>query len=575
MPKMYINKDVLTAAFERLEIAFESFDNIYFSVSGGKDSSVMLQLATMVAKKTGKQFDVLYIDLEAQYQATINHVEELIEETKGVVNRWYWCALPLSLRNAVSVIQPKWICWDKKDKDKWVRDMPKHDCVINEDNCPWDWFRRGMEFEEFIVDFAVWYQEQHGSTVGCGIGIRSDESLNRFRTIVSDKKVRYKDYGWTTQLKINQNKWIDVYNFFPIYDWRAEDIWGAVSKFDLKFNEIYELMYKNGLSIYEQRLCQPYGDDQRNGLDQFRALEPETWEKVLKRVHGVNFGNIYARTSLLGNIKSEKPDTMTWEQYTVWLLESIGLYAPELEDHYYRKIKTFMDWWEKETGITPVDMPDDKWELKGYRQAPYWKRIARAIEKNDFWMSRLSFGETKSDVKRLFELKKKYKNIIYGKDTDSTPLKRIATQLNKEEEENNMYKVKVYKGDYKKEDFYSIMGEYFAERKYRKELPYIINDDTMEWCLFYDENDLIGFSSASVEKNKVSFGNMYVVESYRDKKVWSYMANYLLKEYEGHSLQVITNADKLITAWEKRGFKVSGKRGSYSVMRREIKDEKN
>ena len=68
-------------------------------------------------------------------------------------------------------------------------------------------------------------------------------------------------------------------------------------------------MYKNGVSIHEQRLCQPYGDDQRKGLDQFKALEYETWEKVLNRVHGVNFGNIYCRTSLLGNIKTT-PHTM-------------------------------------------------------------------------------------------------------------------------------------------------------------------------------------------------------------------------------------------------------------------------
>lgn len=434
MAKIYNDKSVLEAVFERLEVAFNSFDNIYFSVSGGKDSSIMLQLAAKTARKMNKKFDVLYIDLEAQYKATIDHVNELIDETKDVVNRWYWIALPISLRNAVSVIQPKWICWDKKDQHKWVRDMPNNKYVINEDNCPWDWFYRGMEFEEFIVEFAIWYQKEHNSVIGTGIGIRSDESLNRFSTIISNKKVRYKNYGWTTKLKIKQDVWIDAYNFFPLYDWRAEDIWGAVSKLDLKFNQIYELMYKNRLSIYEQRLCQPYGDDQRNGLDQFKALEYETWEKVLNRVYGVNFGNIYARTSLLGNIKSEKPDSMTWEQYAVWLLESLGLYAPELEDHYYRKIKTFMEWYEKEENLTLRDIPDEAdSKLESAKKVASWRRIARAIEKNDFWMSRLSFGQTKSDVKRMFELKKKYKNLIYGEDTDSKSLKKVAEELNREE----------------------------------------------------------------------------------------------------------------------------------------------
>lgn len=437
VPKIYKDINVYDAAINRYDIILNEFDNYYVSVSGGKDSSIMLQLMAQEARKYGKKFSVLYIDLEAQYQATIGHINALIDATKDVVENWYWCALPLSLRNAVSAIQPKWICWDKKDKKKWVREYPtkREDVVlVTEDSLPagWDWFFRGMEFEEFILWFAKWFNETHGGKTAAGIGIRSDESLNRFRTIVSDKKERYKNYPWTTRAHC-KSEVLNCWNFFPLYDWRTEDDWTAVAKLNLLFNPIYELMYKNGLSIYEQRLCQPYGDDQRKGLDQYRTLEPETWEKVLNRVEGVNFGNIYCRTSLLGNIKSEKPDNLTWEQYAVFLLESIGMYAPEVRDHYHTKIKTFLQWYEKD-GISLDQIPDeaDK-KLESSKKTASWRRIARAIEKNDFWMSRLSFGETKKDVQRLFELKKKYHNIIRPQDTDSKKLKRVAEQLEKKE----------------------------------------------------------------------------------------------------------------------------------------------
>ena len=433
MGKVYTEKNVLEAAYDRLEIAFKEFDNLYFSVSGGKDSSVMLQLAAKVARRLRKRFSVLYVDLEAQYAATIKHVEELIEETSDVVDRFYWVCLPLSLRNAVSVIQPKWICWDEADKKKWVRRIPRNKHVINERNMPkeWsEWFEHGMEFEDFILYFAKWYNKMYGGITGAGIGIRTNESLNRFRTIISDKKERFGEYGWTTRVKLHDEP-LNVYDFYPIYDWEVDDVWGAVARQNLAFNEIYELMYKNGLSLHEQRLCQPYGDDQRNGLDQYRYIEPETWERVLNRVHGVNFGNIYARSSLLGNIKSEKPDSMTWEQYAVFLLESIGLYAPELRDHYYRKIKTFMDWYEKQEGVRLEDIPDeaDK-KLESAKKVASWRRIARAIERNDFWMKRLSFSQTKSDVERLHQLKEKYRNIIFAKDTNDKHLKQIAEELN-------------------------------------------------------------------------------------------------------------------------------------------------
>lgn len=410
IPKIYIEKDVLTAAKERFEVVFSHFNSFYLCVSGGKDSSVMLQLCAEIAREKNRTFSVMYIDLESQYKATIDHIERLQEITADVVEEFYWCCMPLSLRNAVSVLQPKWICWDKNEREKWVREMPALDCVINESNFPesWTWFHKGMEFEEFTAEFSQWFQQQKGEPAAVGIAIRSDESLNRFNTIINRTKTTFQDYRWTTKLYTMDPK-CSIYQFYPLYDWRTEDIWAAVSQLDLEFNEIYELMYKNGLSIHQQRLCQPYGDDQRKGLDQFRVLEPGSWEKIVSRVHGVNFGNIYARTSLLGDMKSEKPAGMTWQQYAVFLLESLGLYAPELRDHYYVKIKTFLNWWKKHYEIDLKHIPDEadrKLESRG--RIPSWRRIARAIEKNDFWLKRLGFAQTKSGAQLLMRLREKY-----------------------------------------------------------------------------------------------------------------------------------------------------------------------
>lgn len=432
MAKIYLEKNVLEAAMERLEIIFEEFENVYISISGGKDSSIMVQLANIVAKRKNKKFDVLFIDLEAQYKNTIEHIEELKQLSQ--IRDFYHIALPLALRNAVSILQPKWICWEEESKDLWVREMPKD--AINIHNCPFEWFKKGEEFEDFIIQFADWYQKKYNTKAACGIGIRTDESLNRFRTIAfQDKKITYKDHTWTTKLKVNE-KHIDVYNFYPIYDWRTEDIWGAVSILDLKYNYIYELMYKNGLSIYEQRLCQPYGDDQKNGLNQFKALEYETWGKVLNRVNGVNFGNIYCKTTALGNIKSSKPEFMKWQEYTVFLLESIGIYNRDLMLHYYKKIKKFMIWYKNKYGVEVKDIPETaEAKLENQKKAISWRRIARAIEKNDFYLRRLSFAQTKSDDKELQRLIHKWDNLL-NRDTktDDKVLIKIIEEQNIVEE---------------------------------------------------------------------------------------------------------------------------------------------
>jgi len=434
--KHYRDQNVLEAARERFQFIFEEFDHVYLSVSGGKDSSVMMQLARQEAEKMDATFDVLFVDLEAQYQATIEQFETMVENSEHVLNHVYWICLPLSLRNAVSQIQPKWTCWNRDKREKWVRDLPDRDCVITEDDHPFEFFEPQMEFEHFVDEFGRWYGEQYDGVTASGIGIRSNESLNRFRSLTSDTKQRYDGKNWTTQLRMD-DECLPVYNVYPIYDWEVEDVWGFVSKYDLPYNEVYELMWKNGVSLSEQRICQPYGDDQRNGLDQFRALEPETWEKVLDRVSGVNFGNIYARTSLLGEFSSEKPDHLTWEEYAVFLLESIGLYCPELRDHYTEKIQGFLDWYEdveyEETGWTeemgiddipdahPDDMPKQKW--------PSWERIAWAIERNDFWMKRLGFSQTKGGREKLEMLRDQYGDTLIDPDaTDDKHLGEWAEQ---------------------------------------------------------------------------------------------------------------------------------------------------
>jgi predicted phosphoadenosine phosphosulfate sulfurtransferase len=230
------------------------------------------------------------------------------------------------------------------------------------------------------------------------------------------------------------DEYLDAFNVYPIYDWTVEDVWGYVSQEDLPYNDVYEQLWKNGVPLSDQRICQPFGDDQRNGLDQFRRIEPETWEKVLNRVSGVNFGNIYARTSLLGNFDSEKPEHLDWEEYAVFLLESVGLYSPSLRDHYTEKITTFIEWyednsypdrdppWTEDMGLE--DFADSHPDHSSKQKWPSWERIAWAIERNDFWMKRLGFSQTKGGREKLEELHEEYGETLLQDDaTDDKHLK--------------------------------------------------------------------------------------------------------------------------------------------------------
>jgi len=401
--KFYIDTNVYEAAIERLEYIYDHFDDYIFSFSAGKDSSVMLQLAIEVAKRKNKlPVKALFIDLEAQYDFTIEHVTEMMlsDDVEG-----YWICLPLNLRNAVSVYQPQWRCWDPDEKEKWVRPMPEYDCVISDvDYFPF--FFAGMEFEEFVIGFAEWFSKDKDGLIGCGVGIRSDESLNRYRTLKNERKVTYEGKMWTT--KITEK----VYNFYPIYDWRTEDVWTAVGRNNWKYNKIYDLMYLSGLSIHEARICQPFGDDQRKGLNLFRICEPGTWAKVVERVSGANFGNVYCKSYLMGHNKIILPKGHTWKSYAEFLLETI----PKFLKHWYlEKFHVFEKWWEEKRSWPRSEWYDAR-PPKGsplhihngveHKQVPSWERIVKVILKNDYLCKGLSFGQTARAWDKFNEMKK-------------------------------------------------------------------------------------------------------------------------------------------------------------------------
>ena len=118
--KKYQDKNVYEAAKERIKFVFENFEKVYVSFSGGKDSSVVLNLALdyMREHREKRKLGILFLDLEGQYSATINFIREILSENAEYLDV-YWVCLPLNLRNSVSVFQPFWTCWDIDTENRW------------------------------------------------------------------------------------------------------------------------------------------------------------------------------------------------------------------------------------------------------------------------------------------------------------------------------------------------------------------------------------------------------------------------------------------------------------------------
>ena len=190
--KIPLPLNILEAAKERITWTLNTLPRVCVSFSGGKDSGLMLHLTAELARQMGKKICVLFIDWEAQFSCTINYVQSLRELYTDVIEEFYWVALPLTTQNSLSQYQPEWQCWEPDVE--WVR-QPPQDAITDPDF--FSFYQPGMTFEQFVREFAEWFSQKRPAAMM--IGIRADESYNRFVAIASLNKQRFADdKPWTT-----------------------------------------------------------------------------------------------------------------------------------------------------------------------------------------------------------------------------------------------------------------------------------------------------------------------------------------------------------------------------------------
>lgn len=392
--KKYQKENVYNAAKRRIGMIFDDFENIYCAFSGGKDSTVLTHMVMDEAIKRNRRIGLMYIDFEAQYKDTIDHVKVIYDMYRDHIDR-HWICVPMRLRNALTNYEPQWICWEEDKKDIWVREKPEKYKGVDD----YPFCLPGMEFEEFVPLFGEWYSNGKNC---CGfVAIRADESLHRYCSIATWDKVglMHKDQRWTTKKSKHS------FNAYPIYDWRTEDIWHyhSIHK-DKPYNQVYDKMHMAGVPLGQQRLCQPYGDDQRRGLWLYHILEPETWFKVVSRVNGANSGALYIQENgnMTGYNKISKPDNHTWRSFCNLLLQTM---PEKTREHYKYRFKKFIHGW-KQRGYTEI--PDESpHELETKCWAPSWRRMCKVLLRNDYWCKGLGQTQPKSEAYKTFKEMKK------------------------------------------------------------------------------------------------------------------------------------------------------------------------
>lgn len=437
--KKYLDENVYEMLLKRLNYIFSEFENIYISFSGGKDSSLLLNILMDFRRKKfpDRTVGIFHQDFEAQYSVTTDYITKTMKKYEDEAEL-YWVCLPMATRTALSSYEMYWYPWDDMKKDSWVREMPDYPYVININN-PFDNYKYKMPQEYLAKQFGRYYKNIHGKkkTV-CLLGMRADESLARYSGFVN-KRYDYNGECWITK------QFKDVWCASPLYDWTTADVWTAYYKFNYDYNKLYDLYYKAGLKPDQMRVASPFNDSAKESLNLYRIIDPEIWTKLVGRVRGANFTSIYAKTKAMGYRNVTLPDGHTWKSFTYFLLDTLPC---RMKKNYVKKFNTSIEFWHntggglseetikelldhgykiRRNGVSNYTLdkksrvvfygkiPDNTDDIKSSKDIPSWKRMCYCILKNDHICRFMGFGLNRDEQKKIEMIKEKYGGMLNDK----------------------------------------------------------------------------------------------------------------------------------------------------------------
>jgi predicted phosphoadenosine phosphosulfate sulfurtransferase len=299
MTVAYQSDNVLVAAKKRVGLLFDEFDRIVVSVSGGKDSTVIRALALAEAERRGRRIELFFLDQEAEYESTIAVMRKWMADPAIIPT---WLQVPVRMTNATSHRQYWLNAWGPGET--WVR--PKEPNSIHElPGCP-----------DRFYDVFEWYEQQAKVRTAFIVGLRSKESFNRFRSVT--KNPGYKGLTWTTGTKNPL-----AVRAYPIYDWTFGDVWKFIVDEGLEYNHHYDRMFaKHGANITKMRVSCLIHEKSFHCLSDLQEFEPETYDRMTKRLAGVHCAALYAGDDYVFSTTKLPSNFKTWKEYRDYLLAS-------------------------------------------------------------------------------------------------------------------------------------------------------------------------------------------------------------------------------------------------------------
>lgn len=300
--KVYRTETVWDAALDRIRWVFGEFEHVVVNTSGGKDSTVILELALIVARELGRlPLPVMFVDQEAEWQATVDTVRQVMDRPEVEP---LWLQVPIRLFNATSSSDHWLNCWAPEDEHRWMR--PKEPDAITDNVYGTD---------RFAKLFPAFLAERYGTTPACYLtGIRTEESPARLNAMSNARSYKWATWGsWP-------NKKLPHHSFCPIYDWAFADVWKAIHDNAWPYNPLYDWQYAHGIPMQRMRVSNVHHETAVHDLFYMQEIEPETWSRLTQRIAGVDSASKLAADFL----PRELPFMFaTWREYRDYLLDRL------------------------------------------------------------------------------------------------------------------------------------------------------------------------------------------------------------------------------------------------------------
>lgn len=305
--------NVLAAARQRIAFAFDNFETVHVSVSGGKDSTVLAHLALHEARRRNRKVGMFFLDEEVVYQSTVEQVEYLMELHPEATNR-LWMQVPFRLTNATSLTESQLVCWEPGRHKVWMR--PKKPYSIHAK--PWD--VRTETVRDKVKGFGFYDAIENWERCHTGaaflVGLRATESMHRWNAVVKHPvEIGGEKVFWATPKGSNVS-------LYPLYDWNFSDVWKYIHDEGLRYSRIYDHQFRKGMGINEMRVSSLIHEKSFKAICELPEFEPRTYEKLCERLKGIEFAQETGKSAKMFRAAKLPKGHRSWAGYRDFLLET-------------------------------------------------------------------------------------------------------------------------------------------------------------------------------------------------------------------------------------------------------------